>query len=106
MKILDSLIGKRKSDPLHRTVDGGHPAPYPDMTDEQLYNYEATFNVANKTFDKRPPPNLPIKEESTRRDEDDTGSPEVLSQEDEETPREQVTSNGQRDALDFTKSVR
>jgi len=54
MKILDALMGRRKQVAMHRTIDGGHPAPYADMTDEQLYNYEAVFNVANKTFDKPP----------------------------------------------------
>jgi hypothetical protein len=38
----------------YRTIDGGHPAPYPDMTDEQLYNYEVAFNLPKKTFDKPP----------------------------------------------------
>lgn len=52
--IIGSILGKRASVVEFRTVDGGHPAPYPDMTDEQLYNYEEAFNVPRRTFDKRP----------------------------------------------------
>lgn len=54
MSILGAILGKRDSAVGHRTIDGGHPAPYPDMTDEQLYNYEITFNVPKKTFDRPP----------------------------------------------------
>lgn len=53
--ILGSILGKREPVVAYRTVDGGHPAPFPDMTDEQLYNYEMTFNVPRKTFDQPPP---------------------------------------------------
>lgn len=59
MGILGSLFGKRKQVVVYRTIDGGHPAPYPDMTDEQLYNYEVTFNVPKRTFDKPPRPARP-----------------------------------------------
>lgn len=59
MGILGSLLGRREPVVEYRTIDGGHPAPYPDMTDEQLYNYEVTFNVARRTFDKPPPPSNP-----------------------------------------------
>lgn len=52
--ILGSILGKREPAVEFRTVDGGHPAPFPDMTDEQLYNYEVAFNVARRTFDKPP----------------------------------------------------
>jgi len=52
--ILGSLLGRRERVVQYRTIDGGHPAPYPDMTDEQLYNYEVTFNVPHRTFDKPP----------------------------------------------------
>lgn len=55
MGILGSLLGKRERQAVYRTIDGGHPAPFPDMTDEQLYNYETVFNVQHKTFDKPPP---------------------------------------------------
>lgn len=54
MGILGTIMGKREPEVTYRTVDGGHPAPYPDMTDEQLYNYEVTFNVQRRTFDKPP----------------------------------------------------
>lgn len=55
MSILDTVFRRREPPPKYRTIDGGHPAPYPDMTDAQLYNYETTFNVPKKTFDKPPP---------------------------------------------------
>ena len=54
MGILGTLLGRREPVVEYRTVDGGHPAPFPDMTDEQLYNYEVTFNVPNRTFKERP----------------------------------------------------
>lgn len=54
MSILDTVFRRREPAPKYRTIDGGHPAPYPDMTDAQLYAYETTFNVPQKTFDKPP----------------------------------------------------
>lgn len=54
MNILDTVFRRREPAVKYRTIDGGHPAPYPDMTDEQLYNYEMTFDVPKKTFDKPP----------------------------------------------------
>lgn len=54
MGILNSARRRRAPPPKYITVDGGHPAPYPDMTDEQLYNYEIAFKVPRKTFDKPP----------------------------------------------------
>lgn len=54
MGILDSVLGRREPAMKYRTVDGGHPAPYPDMTDEQLYNYEVAFRVPKRTFDQPP----------------------------------------------------
>lgn len=54
MGILDTILGRREPVIEYRTIDGGYPAPYPDMTDEQLYNYEIAFNVPNRTFDKPP----------------------------------------------------
>jgi hypothetical protein len=63
--ILGSIIGKRDPVVAHRTVDGGHPAPYPDMTDAQLYNYEMTFGVPRRTFDKPPPGSAIETEERT-----------------------------------------
>lgn len=59
--ILGSILGRREPVVAYRTIDGGHPAPYPDMTDEQLYNYEVTFNVPHRTFDKPPRPAKPAK---------------------------------------------
>lgn len=54
MGILGTILGRREPVVEYRTIDGGHPAPYPDMTDEQLYNYEVAFNLPKKTFDKPP----------------------------------------------------
>ncbi|SNS73048.1 hypothetical protein SAMN06265795_105210 [Noviherbaspirillum humi] len=54
MSILGGIFGRRDREARYRTVDGGKPAPYPDMTDEQLYNYELAFNVEKKTFDQPP----------------------------------------------------
>lgn len=65
MGILGTIMGKREPEVTYRTVDGGHPAPYPDMTDEQLYNYEVTFNVQRRTFDKPPRAVRPAKDEAT-----------------------------------------
>lgn len=64
--ILDTILGRREPVIEYRTIDGGHPAPYPDMTDEQLYNYEIAFNVPNRTFDK--PPRAAMKNEPRRKD--------------------------------------
>lgn len=54
MSILGGITGRRQAMPAYRTIDGGHPAPFPDMTDEQLYNYERTFNVGRRTFSEPP----------------------------------------------------
>lgn len=54
MGILGSILGRRGKEGGYRTIDGGHPAPYPDMTDEQLYNYEIAFNIPQRTFDRPP----------------------------------------------------
>lgn len=56
MGILNAMLGRREPAVEYRTIDGGHPAPFPDMTDEQLYNYEVAFNVPKKTFDRPPLP--------------------------------------------------
>lgn len=86
MGILGSILGKRDSGMAYRTVDGGHPAPYPDMTDEQLYNYETAFNVPHRTFD-RPPAPAPV-----ARTEERTWSrrEEPFIQHDEIPPGQQV----------------
>lgn len=62
-----SLLGKREPAPKFRTVDGGHTAPFPDMTDEQLYNYEQEFHVPRKTFEKPPPGAVPETERAPTR---------------------------------------
>jgi hypothetical protein len=54
--IIGSILRRRESGSGFRTIDGGHPAPYPDMTDEQLYNYEIAFKVPRRTFDRPPAP--------------------------------------------------
>lgn len=64
MGILGTIMGRREPAVEYRTVDGGHPAPYPDMTDEQLYNYEVTFNVPRRTFDRPPRPAKPVRPET------------------------------------------
>jgi hypothetical protein len=73
--ILGSILGKREPVVEYRTVDGGHPAPYPDMTDEQLYNYEVAFNVPKRTFDRPPTPRRPARQEP--RLEEDPRMPEM-----------------------------
>ena len=54
LSIIGSMLRRRRRVRSFRTIDGGHPAPYPDMTDEQLYNYEIAFKVARKTFERPP----------------------------------------------------
>lgn len=34
----------------HYTIDGGHLAPYPGMTDAELYRFERDMNVPRPTF--------------------------------------------------------
>lgn len=100
MGILGSILGKREPVVKFRTVDGGHPAPFPDMTDEQLYNYELAFNVPRRTFDKppvqtrtakAPPGTKSMAEESGRHQPDDTfeippcSAPPTLTREPERT---------------------
>ncbi|NEX59677.1 hypothetical protein [Noviherbaspirillum galbum] len=51
----------------YKTIDGGHPAPYPDMTDAQLYNYEVAFGVQKRTFDKPPVSARPARERERMR---------------------------------------
>ncbi|HEY0848240.1 MAG TPA: hypothetical protein VGE12_22925 [Noviherbaspirillum sp.] len=69
MGILGSLLGRREPVVAYRTIDGGHPAPYPDMTDEQLYNYEVAFNVPKRTFDRPPRPARPPRPEKPQREQ-------------------------------------
>lgn len=64
MGILNSARRRRVPPSQYITIDGGHPAPYPDMTDEQLYNYEMAFRVPHKTFDE-PPVSKKTSEQST-----------------------------------------
>lgn len=88
MGILDTLLGRREPVVEFRTVDGGHPAPFPDMTDEQLYNYEVTFNVPKRTFKEpprsvRPPDNRQPRKEPPVRKEPFT---ETVTQKTQERP--------------------
>ncbi len=90
MGILGTLLGRREPVVAYRTVDGGHPAPFPDMTDEQLYNYEVTFNVPNRTFNEpprsvRPPENRQPRKEPPLRREPHT---ETVTRKTQERPRE------------------
>jgi hypothetical protein len=73
VSILNGILRKREPVVAFRTVDGGHPAPYPDMTDEQLYNYELAFNVPKKTFD-RPPPSTATRQRQGRREPEVDGA--------------------------------
>lgn len=103
MGILGGIIGRREPIAVYRTVDGGHPAPYPDMTDEQLYNYEIAFNVPNRTFTHPPAPHRPPSEAAARpaqpaphiRPEPSLGDPprEILR----EAPRFSIDGGGQED---------
>ena len=86
MSILNTLLGRREPVVEYRTVDGGHPAPFPDMTDEQLYNYEVTFNVPKRTFQERPrsvrpPENRQARKEPPPRKEPFTETVEQKTQE-------------------------
>jgi hypothetical protein len=91
--ILSGILGKRDPVVAYRTVDGGHPAPYPDMTDEQLYNYELAFNVPKKTFD-RPPGSTLARQRQGRRE------PEFESREEERTERPGTSAGRHEPSLD------
>jgi hypothetical protein len=41
---------KRKERIEYYTTDGGHLAPYPNMTDSELKEFENAFNVPKRTF--------------------------------------------------------
>lgn len=99
--------GKRPSAVKYRTVDGNHPAPFPDMTDEQLYNYEMAFNVPRKTFDKPPRPAQPEpaahSEEKTARNEKVFDAPRYTAR---ATRPEPPASDAALPPLDLSKPVR
>ena len=59
MGILGGMMKRHEPTLDYRTIDGGHPAPYPDMTDEQLYNYESAFDIRPRTFSEPPRPRAP-----------------------------------------------
>jgi hypothetical protein len=90
VSIIDSILGKREPGVAYRTVDGGHPAPYPDMTDEQLYNYEITFNVPHKTFNKAP--------RSARAARNEREAPEKSTRVDAPPPSEPAVNGADADA--------
>jgi len=104
--IIKSILGKREPVIEYRTVDGGHPAPYPDMTDVQLYNYEETFNVSPKTFDK-PPPGASKKEpelvEKNKHEKPDAAFSRKPAQEEEKRVRKTDTPPS---PLDLSRPVR
>ncbi|MGH8807169.1 MAG: hypothetical protein ACREX0_04745 [Noviherbaspirillum sp.] len=124
MGILGSILGRREPVAEYRTVDGGHPAPYPDMTDEQLYNYETTFDVPHKTFDKPPRPaaaageERTVKREPTMRSETSlrdkvfdaprytARAAETPTVTREPAPREHIIPSDKPVPLDLTKPVR
>lgn len=114
MSILGSLIGKREPLVKYRTVDGGHPAPFPDMTDEQLYNYETAFNIPRKTFDQ-PPPSVAARKEprakqsASKKTVDMTfDAPRYTARPAEPTPAPDSAPAPEADApeLDLTRPVR
>jgi len=37
----------------YKTTDGNHLAPYPDMTDDDLHNFELDMNIPDLTFKDR-----------------------------------------------------
>lgn len=80
MGIFGALLGRREPEVKYRTIDGGHPAPFPDMTDEQLYNYEVTFDVPHRTFDEPPRPARPATEAKTVRRESPHQEQQTLRQ--------------------------
>jgi len=112
--ILGTLLGRREPVAEYRTIDGGHPAPFPDMTDEQLYNYEVTFNVPHRTFDKpphsaAPPEDKPVRKEPPPRKEPRTARHTHTVEEPQQTelqqtqdrqapPRESATETPERTA--------
>jgi len=111
--ILGSLMRRRAPAVEHRTIDGGHPAPFPDMTDEQLYNYETTFNVARKTFDKPPGAAPKVKEphvvpppRTKPAPGKAAGTPQDVPRTTDTERREPVVAAGGAKALDCDRPVR
>jgi hypothetical protein len=96
---LDSVLGRREPAAKYRTTDGGHPAPYPDMTDEQLYNYEVAFRVPKRTFDQ-PPGRASRRAESAGNagsaESTKAGSAQTVHRAAQPTPRERVRPSGGR----------
>jgi hypothetical protein len=45
---------KKKAAQVYKTWDGGHTAPYPGMTDRQLYFMEIQWNAPVRTFTSEP----------------------------------------------------
>lgn len=115
MGILDSVLRRHDSGPRYRTVDGGHPAPYPDMTDEQLYNYEVAFKVPNRTFDKPPvpprktndqPTSQPIQPTVTRRRTQPANSDTTATEPRVEPAGREARPTDKAQPLDFGKPIR
>lgn len=110
MGILGTLLGRREPVVEYRTVDGGHPAPFPDMTDEQLYNYEVTFNVPNRTFKEpprsvRPPENRPSRKEPPLRKEPMTETAATKTRERPPQPSFDIPQHTTRTAQRPTESM-
>jgi len=48
-KLLAKLL-KPKPRTAFYTSDGGHLAPYPNMTDSELHEFEVDFKIKERTF--------------------------------------------------------
>jgi hypothetical protein len=93
---LDSVLGRREPATKYRTIDGGHPAPYPDMTDEQLYNYEVAFRVPKRTFDQ--PPGRASQRAESAESPGSAQSAQSVHRSAQPMPRERVRPSGGRRA--------
>lgn len=93
---LDSVLGRREPATKYRTIDGGHPAPYPDMTDEQLYNYEVAFRVPKRTFDQ--PPGRGSQSTQGSQGSESVRTGRTMRRSEQPMPRERVRPSGGRKA--------
>lgn len=52
--VIYRVAGRKVAIVEYRTVDGGPLAPYPGMTDLELYDFECDMKVRNPTFKSIP----------------------------------------------------